>query len=269
MVERFLEGRGAVITGGASGFGRGIALAYAERGANLVLVDINEELLEETSKEITKISGQKVVPIVCDVSNSDQVKAMVKQAVSELDNIFVLNNNAGIAINYGKDLLKVYEKMWDQMMSVNLKGQWLVAKAFGRKMRTQKIEPIAGKMIHTASLAGMVVDVMTPVYSITKVGIIAMVKLLAQSLAPKVTVNSMSPGYHFTPMYLNKGLMKTIMDEGHVKTPLNRLGTIDDVVNVSLFLASPASNFITGHNFPVDGGVGEVGCPANYLVTDI
>ncbi|MHA1256788.1 MAG: SDR family NAD(P)-dependent oxidoreductase [Promethearchaeota archaeon] len=269
MVEKFLEGRGAVITGGASGFGRGIALAYAERGANLVLVDINEELLEKTSKEITQISGQKVIPIVCDVSNSDQVKAMAKQAVSELDNIFVLNNNAGIAINYGKNLLKVYEKMWDQMMSVNLKGQWIVAKAFGRKMRTQKIEPIAGKMIHTASIAGMVVDAMIPVYSLTKVGIIAMVKLLAQSLAPKVTVNSLSPGYHFTPMYLNRKFMKTTMDEGHVKTPLNRLGTIDDVVNVSLFLASPASNFITGHNFPVDGGVAEVGCPANYLITDI
>jgi len=269
MVEKFLEGKGAVITGGASGFGKGIALAYAERGADLVLVDIKEEVLEETSKEIEQASGQRVIPIVCDVSSSDQVKSMAKQASNELENIFVLNNNAGIAINYGKNLLKVTEKMWDQMMSVNLKGQWLVAKAFGRKMRTQKIEPIAGKMIHTASLAGVVVDEMTPVYALTKVGIIGMVKLLAQSLAPNVTVNSLSPGYHFTPMYLNRELMKTIMDEGHVKTPLNRIGTIDDVVNVSVFLASPASNFITGHNFPVDGGVGDVGCPANYLKTDL
>jgi len=269
MVEKFLEGRGAVITGGASGFGRGIAQAYAERGANLVLVDINEELLEETSKEIEQASGQKVIPIVCDVSNSDQVKAMAKQAISELDNIFVLNNNAGIGINYGKDLIKVTEKMWDQMMSVNLKGQWLVAKAFGRKMRTQKIEPIAGKMIHTASIAGMVVDEMVPVYSLTKVGIIGMVKLLAQSLAPKVTVNAMSPGYHFTPIYLNREFMKTTMDEGHVKTPLNRLGTVEDIVNVSLFLASPASNFMTGANIACDGGIVYAGSPANYLKTDI
>jgi len=269
MEEKFLEDKGAVITGAASGFGRGIAYAYAERGAELVLVDINEELLEETSKKIEQESGQRVIPIVCDVSNSDQVKAMAKQATNELDNIFVLNNNAGIAINYGKDLLKVYEKMWDQMMSVNLKGQWLVAKAFGRKMKAQKFEPISGKMIHTASIAGMVVDAMTPVYSLTKVGIIAMVKMLAQTLAPKVTVNSMSPGYHYTPIYLNMDLLKTIMEEGNVKTPLNRLGTVDDVVKLSVFLASPASDFITGHNFPVDGGVAEVGSPANYLKTDI
>ena len=269
-MEKFLEGKGALITGGASGFGRGIAFAYAERGADLVLVDINEEVLEETSKEIEQASGQRVIPIVCDVSNSDQVKAMSKQAISELDNIFILNNNAGIGANFGKDLLKVYEKMWDQMMSVNLKGQWLVAKAFGRKMKAQKFEPIAGKMIHTASIAGMVVDNMTPVYTLTKVGIIAMVKMLAQSLAPKVTVNAMSPGYHLTPIYFNKmELMKQIMDEGHVKTPLNRLGTVDDVVKLSLFLASPASDFITGHNFPVDGGVAEVGVPAYYFKSDV
>ena len=270
MVEKFLEDKGAVITGAASGFGRGIAYAYAERGAELVLVDINEELLNETSKKVEQASGQRVIPIVCDVSNADQVKAMAKQVISELDNIFVLNNNAGIGANFGKDLIKMNEKMWDQMMSINLKGQWLVAKAFGRKMKAQKFEPIAGKMIHTASIAGMVVDNMTPVYTLTKVGIIAMVKMLAQSLAPKVTVNAMSPGYHLTGIYLNKmELMKQIMDEGNVKTPLNRLGTVEDVVKLSVFLASPASDFITGHNFPVDGGVAEVGCPASYLKTDI
>ena len=108
------------------------------------------------------------------------------------------------------------------------------------------------------------------VYTLTKVGIIAMVKMLAQSLAPKVTVNAMSPGYHLTPIYFNKmELMKQIMDEGHVKTPLNRLGTVDDVVKLSLFLASPASDFITGHNFPVDGGVAEVGVPAYYFKSDV
>ena len=76
MVEKFLEGKGALITGGASGFGRGVAYAFAERGADLVLVDINEELLMETSKKVTQQTGQKVIPIVCDVSNSNQVKEM-------------------------------------------------------------------------------------------------------------------------------------------------------------------------------------------------
>ncbi|MFX1556462.1 MAG: SDR family NAD(P)-dependent oxidoreductase, partial [Promethearchaeota archaeon] len=79
MMDKFLEGKGALITGGASGFGRGVAYAYAERGADLVLVDVNEELLIETSKNVEKKTGKKVISIVCDVSNSDQVEAMVKQ----------------------------------------------------------------------------------------------------------------------------------------------------------------------------------------------
>lgn len=270
MVEKFLEDKGAVITGAASGFGRGIAYAYAERGAELVLVDINEELLEETSKNIEKASGQRVIPIICDVSNAEQVQAMAKKTLKELDNVFVINNNAGIALSIGKDLLRLDEERWDKMMNVNLKGQWLVARAFGRKMRLQKIEPIAGKLIHTASIAGMVVDNGIPIYSITKTGVIAMVKLLAQSLAPKVTVNAMSPGFHLTEIYfLREDIIKLHLDEGHVKTPMNRLGTVEDVVNLSLFLASPASDFITGHNFPIDGGIAEVGCPPNYLKTNI
>ena len=269
MVEKFLEGKGAVITGGASGFGRGVAYAYAERGADLVLVDINEELLEETSKKVEQASGQKVIPIVCDVSNSDQVDAMGKQAFKELDNVYVLFNNAGIGTAFGRNILRIKIADWDKIMNVNLKGQWLVARAFGRKMKAQNFDPIAGKIIHTASIAGMVVDNGIPAYSITKVGIIALMKLVAQTLAPKVTVNSISPGYHLTPINVDEEALRIMMSAGNVKTPLNRLGTVDDVVKVLLFLASPASDFITGSNIPVDGGVAEVGCPANYLKTDL
>ncbi len=270
MVEKFLEGKGALITGGASGFGRGFAYAYAERGANLVLVDINEELLMETCKNIENETKQKVVPIICDVSKSDQVQAMAKQAFSELENIYILNNNAGFGHPYGPDLLRLKEKDWDSSINVNLKGQWLVAKEICKKMRRQEFEPLAGKVIHTASIAGMVVDYKICAYTIAKVGVIAMMKMLAQSLAPKITVNAISPGYHVTGTYnYSEEAMRMTMEDGNVKTPLNRLGTEEDVVKVSVFLASPASNFITGHNFPVDGGIAEVGVPANYLKTDI
>ena len=116
----------------------------------------------------------------------------------------------------------------------------------------------------------MVVDNKICAYTIAKVGVIAMMKMLAQSLAPKITVNAISPGYHITGIYnYSEEVMRLTMEDGNVKTPLNRLGTEEDVVKVSVFLASPESNFITGHNFPVDGGVAEVGCPANYLKTDI
>ncbi|TES98383.1 MAG: SDR family oxidoreductase [Promethearchaeota archaeon] len=270
MNEKFLDGKGVLITGGASGFGKGVASAFAKLGADLVLIDINEERLEEVSKNIEKETNQKVIPIVCDVSKSDQVEAMAKQAFQELDNVFVLFNNAGVGYPYGADLLRTKEKDWDRILNINLKGQWLVSKSVSKKMKKQTFEPIAGKVIHTASIAGMKVDNKTPVYSISKVGIIAMVQMLAQSLAPKITVNSISPGYHITAIYDNReDIVKMIMDEGQVKTPLNRLGTVEDVVNVLLFLASNLSDFITGHNFPIDGGITEVGVPAHYFKSDI
>lgn len=270
LPEKFLEGRGALITGGASGFGRGIAYAYAQQGAELVLVDIDEELLEETTKKIKDETNQKVVPIVCDVSESDQVKDMVQEAFSELDNIYILNNNAGVGLNFGKDITRVRESIFDKTLSINLKGQWLVAKNMARKMKKQDFEPLAGKMILTASIAGMVVDAGLPAYSISKVGVIALMQLLARSLAPKITANSISPGYHVTGIYDDReDIMKMTMDQGNVKTPLNRLGTVEDVVKTSLYLASPLSNFMTGHNVPCDGGIAEVGVPPYYFDSDI
>jgi len=270
MIDKFLEGKGALITGGASGFGRAIAIEYAKRGADLVLVDINEELLEETSKKIEEEYNQKLVPIVCDVSNSEDVEKMADQAFKELDNVYILVNNAGIAANYGNDLLEIDEETYDKVMDVNLKGQWLVAKFVCQKMRAQNFEPLAGKVICTASIAGIVVDEAICEYSISKAGIIALMHCLAKSLAPKITVNAISPGYHVTGIYGDsEEIMRATMEDGHVKTPLNRLGTVLDIANVAVFLASSYSNFITGHNFPVDGGIVEVGVPAYYLKTDV
>jgi NAD(P)-dependent dehydrogenase (short-subunit alcohol dehydrogenase family) len=270
LEEKFLKGKGALITGGASGFGKGFASAYAKRGADVVIVDINEELLNETAKHISDATGQKIIPKVCNVSDSTQVKQLVKETFSELDNVYILNTNAGIGPSFGKDITRIKENVFDQIINVNLKGQWLVAKEVSRKMKKQDFEPLAGKIICTASIAGMVVDAGLPIYSISKVGVIAMMQLFARSLAPKVTVNSISPGYHVTGIYDNReDIMKMTMDEGHVKTPLNRIGTIEDVVNTSLFLASPLSNFMTGHNLPCDGGIAEVGVPPYYLKSDI
>ncbi|MHA1762858.1 MAG: SDR family NAD(P)-dependent oxidoreductase, partial [Promethearchaeota archaeon] len=176
LIDKFLEGKGALITGAASGFGKGFALAYAEKGAELVVVDINKDLLFETAKKIEQESKTKVVPIVCDVSDSNQVQAMAKQAFKELDNIYVLNNNAGVGLIYGPDLLRIKEDMFDKIMNINLRGQWLVSKYVCKQMKKQKFEPLAGKVIHTASISGMVVDEKLSAYSISKAGVIAMVQ---------------------------------------------------------------------------------------------
>ena len=270
MVEKYLEGKGALITGGASGFGRGVAFAFAERGAELVLVDIKEELLEETCNDIMQKTGKKVIPVVCDVSDSKCVKKMADQAFDELDNIYILFNNAGLATTYGVDIIRVGEKAWDTTMNINLKGQWLVDKFVARKMNRQEFKPLRGKIIHNSSHYGIVLSPFVPIYSISKAGILALNKLVAKTLAPYITSNAIAPGFHVTGIYGNReDIMLQVMSDGEVKTPLNRIGTIEDVVNLVLFLASEKSDFITGHCFTIDGGITDVGVPSHKLDVNI
>ena len=270
MKERFLEGKGALITGGASGIGKGTAYAFAERGADLVLVDINEDDLEQTSKDIKSRTGRKVIPIICDVSDSKCVKQLTDQAFNELDNIYILFNNAGIATTYGVDIIRVGEKAWDRTMNINLKGQWLLDKFICRKMNRQNFKPLRGKIIHNSSHYGIVLSPFVPLYSISKAGLIALNKLVAKTLAPHITSNAIAPGFHVTGMYGHReDIMLQVMSDGDVKTPLNRIGTIEDVVNLLLFLASDKSNFITGHCFPIDGGITDVGIPSHKLEVDL
>lgn len=268
--QKFLEGKGVLITGGASGFGRATAYALGKRGANLALIDINEDLLYETSKAVEKETRQKVIPIICDVSDSKQIKKMSERVFEELDNVYILFNNAGTAASFGTSILKLGEKAWNTTMNVNLKGQWLIDKIVCRKMNRQQFEPLRGKVIHTTSIAGIVVDTMIPVYSISKMGIIALTQLIAKELAPFITSNAIAPGFHVTGVYANnEETMIHTMREGNVLTPLNRIGTVEDVVNLMEFLASPRSDYITGHVFPIDGGIVEVGVPPNTLKFEI
>lgn len=256
MEGKFLEGKGAVITGAASGFGRGAAYTLAEKGADVVLVDINEELLEETSKKVQQKTGRKVVPIICDVSKSDQVKAMATQTYEELDNVYILFNNAGIADYSLRDITKVKEIDWDRILDVNLKGQWLVANSLLRKMKRQQFKPLSGKMICTSSMGSLQLSPILPTYCISKAGVNAMAKLFAKSLAPRITVNTILPGVHTTGIYLNsEDLIRTMLKAGNTRIPLGRIGTVEDVTNVLMFLASPASDYITGQEFLVTGGL--------------
>ncbi len=256
MEGKFLEGKGAVITGGASGFGRGAAYTLTEKGADVVLVDINEELLEETAKKVEKTTKKKVIPIVCDVAMSDQVKAMAKQAFEELDNVYILFNNAGMADYSLRDITRVKEADWDRVLNVNLKGMWLVANSLIKKMRKQQFKPLAGKIICTSSQGSKMLSPILPTYCISKVGVNAMAKLFAKALAPKITVNTILPGVHTTGIYLNsEDLIKTMLKAGNTRIPLGRIGTVEDVTNVLMFLTSPASNYITGQEFLVTGGL--------------
>ena len=143
-------------------------------------------------------------------------------------------------------------------MNVNLKGQWLVAKFLGRKMKAQKFEneELSGKIICTTSIAALQFPPLLPAYCLSKVGVIALAKLLAKVLAPKITVNSIAPGIHVTGIYYNsEEFINTMINQLKIKIPLDRIGTVEDITKIVLFLASPASDYITGQCFPVDGGL--------------
>ncbi|MFX0071076.1 MAG: SDR family NAD(P)-dependent oxidoreductase [Candidatus Hermodarchaeota archaeon] len=270
MVEKYLKGKGTIITGGASGFGRGAGYIFAELGADIALIDINKELLEETAKDIREKTGQKVVPIVCDVTDSKSVKKMAELAFTELGNVYILLNNAGTAASYGLNVIRLGEKAWDTTININLKGQWLVDKFVCRQMNRQNFKPLKGKVIHVSSCYGIALSPFVPAYSISKAGVIALNKILAKTLAPHITSNAIAPGHHVTGMYGNReDIMLKSMKDGHVKTPLNRVGNVEDVTNLLQFLISNKSDYITGHCFTIDGGLAEVGVPPYDLDVEL
>lgn len=255
-MEGILEGKVVFITGAGAGFGREMALKFAEVGAKLALNDINTEALEETAKMVKSKYESEVLTVIADISKSDEVKAMSKEVFKTFDNVFVLVNNAGIDEGGIKKSLGCSIEMYDKIMDVNVKGAWLITKNFYRKMKVQKFEPVAGKIINIASCAGVSVNPFIGVYSATKAALIAFTKLWALECAPKMTVNAISPGVFLTAKY--KSDPETIwafLKARSVKLPLNRIGMPADVASVALFLASPGADYITGDNIILDGGM--------------
>ncbi|MFX1366612.1 MAG: SDR family NAD(P)-dependent oxidoreductase [Promethearchaeota archaeon] len=255
--DKFLEGKVALITGAGSGFGREMAIAYASKGANLVLNDINLESIEETRDIILKSNKSEVLLEQADISDEEQVNQMSKNVFQKFENIFVLVNNAGI--RGGSSSLKTKTKDYQRVMDVNVKGAWNVTKTFYRKMSKQKFEPIAGKIINITSCAGTEcgLNPFIGMYSVSKAALIAFTKLWALELGPSnITVNAICPGIFLTPIYNNDpDFIREWIKLRNVKLPINQIGESKQVADVALFLASPASDYITGQNIIIDGGL--------------
>ncbi len=260
MVEnRFLEGKVALITGAGGGFGREMAKLFAEKGADLVINDINMDGLEETREIILKDHKVDILLAKADISNSDEVNGMAKQVSEKFDNIFLLVNNAGIDGGLYPSL-KAKEQMYNKVMDINVKGSWNVTKAFFKQMKRQKqFEPIRGKIINIASCAGTDsgINPFVGVYSASKAALIAFTKLWALELgASNITVNAISPGVFLTPIYNNDPkLIRSFLDTRGVKLPIDRIGESKEVANIALFFASHAADYITGTNLVIDGGM--------------
>ncbi|MFX0041423.1 MAG: SDR family NAD(P)-dependent oxidoreductase [Candidatus Hodarchaeota archaeon] len=255
--EKFLEEKVALVTGAGSGFGREMAIAFASKGANLVLNDVNLEIIEETREIILKTYNVEILLAKADISDFNQVKEMRNRVFEKFDNLFILVNNAGV--REGTFSLVTKEDVYNKVMDVNVKGAWNVTKAFYRKMCKQNFKPIAGKIINIASCAGTQcgVNPYIGIYSVSKAALIAFTKLWAIELGSNnIAVNAICPGLFLTPLYKNNPeFIREFARRRNVKLPLDRIGESKQVADVALFLASPASDYITGHSIILDGGM--------------
>jgi len=245
-----LTGEKAIVTGGGQGLGREMALALAEAGADVAVVQRRVEVAEQTAEEIRKL-GRDSFAMKVDVSKAEDVKNMVAAAKDRFGKIDILINNAGIAHHVPAEELS--EEDWDTMIDINLKGVFLGSQMVGREMIKQK----KGSIINIASMSGFIVNRPQPQahYNTAKAGIVMLTKSLAMEWAKyNIRVNAIAPGYIKTPrlaQYLGPG---KIGEEWVKLTPMGRPGEPFELKGLALFLASKASSFMTGSTIVIDGG---------------
>ncbi|MGN8845494.1 glucose 1-dehydrogenase [Niallia sp. HCP3S3_B10] len=242
-----LEGKVAAVTGATRGIGKQMAIALAEAGATIALLQRNTADIT-VQKEIEAI-GQKAIIVACNLENQTQVKEAIPTVVEQLGSIDILVNNAGIQRR--SPSLTFSEEDWDDVINVNLKTVWLLCQEAGKYMVPQK----KGKIINMASLLSFQGGLTVPAYAAAKGGVAQLTKALANEWAKEnVNVNAIVPGYIATDM--NEALMSDETRNRQIleRIPAGRWGTAEDFSGVVVFLASDASNYIHGHLLAVDGG---------------
>ena len=239
-----LNGKTAIVTGGSRGIGRAIALRLSSLGADIAIIHAgNSEAAEKTAEECSR-SGVRAIPYRCDISCSDEVRNTVKMINSELGNISVLINNAGVT----KDGLvaMMSEDSWDRVIDTNLKGAYLMTRAVIPCLLRSK----GGRIVNISSVSGLMGNAGQANYSASKAGLIGLTKSVARELAHKgITCNAIAPGFIRTDM------TKDIEDNNPLLSsiPLGRMGEAEDVASAAAFLI--ASPYITGEVIRVDGGL--------------
>jgi NAD(P)-dependent dehydrogenase (short-subunit alcohol dehydrogenase family) len=241
-----LKGKVALITGGARGIGKAIAVLFAKNGARIVLVDL-DPVVESVAQEISTL-GDKSIAVVADVTRKDEVEKAVAVALREFGTIDILVNNAGVA--YLDDAENLSEEYWDKTMAVNLKAPFLLAQAVGRVMIQKK----RGKIINIASQAGVIALDKHVAYCASKAGLIGMAKVLALEWAEfGINVNAIAPTVILTELG-KKAWAGEVGEAMKKKIPLRRFGYPEEVAAAALYLASPASDLVTGETLVIDGG---------------
>lgn len=242
-----LDKKIALVTGGARGIGRAIAMVFAREGADIVVGDVNLEEAAKTQADIEAL-GRKSLGLEMDVTDYAKVEEALNKILDKFGRIDILVNNAGIT----KDnlLLRMGQGEWDAVINVNLKGTFNCTKAVSKPMVKQR----SGKIINIASIIGIIGNAGQANYAASKAGIIALTKTAAKELASRnITVNAIAPGFIQTEMTAK--LPEDLKQKMLQNIPLGKLGDPQDVAHACLFLASPEADYITGQTIIVDGGM--------------
>jgi meso-butanediol dehydrogenase / (S,S)-butanediol dehydrogenase / diacetyl reductase len=260
-----LEGKVAIVTGGAQGIGRGIALCMAKEGADIAIADLKLEVAAGVADEIRAL-GRKAIAVKTDVTTQSEFETLFDAVRRELGQIDILVNNAGTASRPGNPFTNNVEEDWDLVWKVNVKSIFFACKAIAPYF----IERKAGKIINIASIAGPMNSPNMPPYSISKMGVVTFTKIVAKDLAPhSVNVNAICPGILWTAFWQETaerliqaggalaGMKPREVFESRVSSliPLKREQTPEDIGWAAVFLASDQARNITGQALHVDGGV--------------
>jgi len=242
-----MKGNKAIITGAARGIGKEIVLTLARNGCDVIVCDIDFEKARLTATKAEK-EGVNAFAFKVDVTDSEQVHLMIKNAYDKFKNIDILVNNAGITRD--KLLIRMSDQDWDSVIQVNLKGAFNCTKQIIRKM----IKNNRGKIINISSVVGIMGNAGQSNYAASKAGLIGFTRSIAKELGGRnIQVNAIAPGYIETEM--TDHLSQEVKDSYIKQIPMNRGGSPEDVANTVLFLASSLSDYITGQVIHVDGGM--------------
>jgi NAD(P)-dependent dehydrogenase (short-subunit alcohol dehydrogenase family) len=245
-----LDNKTAIVTGARRGIGRATALALAKEEANVVVSDVNQEDCQKVVAEIEGL-GKRSLAVKCDVTSRAEVEDMVRRTVAEFGRVDILVNNAGI-ITF-KPFLELTDEDWDNTLNVNLKGQFLCARAVAKEMTKNKW----GRIINIASISSGGCGIAFPLiahYTASKGGVMALTEALALELTPQgINVNAICPGAIDTDM--TKGVKESgQLEQILLRIPKGRIGQPEDIANLAIFLASEESDYISGASIIVDGG---------------